>query len=460
MSALRCVAGGALLVACELAAPLHRPADARATDVADADVDPLDDPFARAIVRTLPPGEPREEVCDGQDDDGDGRVDEGWDYVERGCLTGCSPPPRVEQGVPSPRRHRALAASFDGTYGTVIWREGFIQGDNGIVYVHASWDGRFFSGDRGGFAQWRRLNAVSPTQPARAGSIVRAGKHALALWGHSSIACTRRRDSCQAELAVLDETRENRTEVGVFGFPGSVPRGSGLIPYRNGAIVAFVNEVEGFSVYEATVTGNQVSVAHPNQAAAGVDATRIGVVRGTRWGEAEIAWVYEYTGVSGIPALMVLWTDLRGSTTRAAVELVREGTFDPTWTEQLAVADGVLLVIHWIAGRGLFLTRFDVERGTRETLLLDRAPASHRTAWDGATLHVCFVGGIEGANQVLVRRYSSRGETLGTPTPLEGRWADCVIAAHAGVALVGVAHYGVNGEAAVTGFGCPLEAGP
>lgn len=443
-----------VILGCEIDAPLRRPTDARVDAVdADAPTDPLDDPFARATVRELPPGEAREERCDGQDNDGDGRVDEGWAYVERGCFGECAPPPPGDTGT---RPHLALAAAFDGTRGAVIWREGFVQPDNNIPYVEVAWDGRGFRGRARGFAQWRRVASASPTQPARTGSLVWSDGHALALWGYSAAACARTRQ-CTTHVGELTD-RRGSGDTNLTAILSAHPRGSGLVAGGSRVFMALVGDEEGFDLLERNAQNSFRRFPH---GAIGVAAEHIGVVRGALWSPDELAWVYEHVEDGQSPRLMAFWTDLEGGVTSAPVEVAREGHFDPVWTTQVAVHDGALLVTHSIGARGFFLTRYDRARRTRDTTLLDRSGGRHRTAWDGATLHMCYVLPGDGrGNHLEVRRYAASGESLGAPMRAERSWSDCVIAARAGVALVGAATYALGGSGTIVGCACPTGSSP
>lgn len=453
MRATAVAAAGWVLASCEIDAPLRRARDAqRAADAAAEAVDPHDDPFARAAPRELPPGEPREARCDGQDDDGDGRVDEGWVYEERGCVGECDAP----QSQVGPRPHLALATLFDGTRGAVLWREGFIQPDNGIPYVEVSWDGRFFTAEGGGFVDAPRVGGASLAQPARAGSLAWAGGRPVALWGYSAVACERTR-TCTNYISPLVDRR--RTAVSPQALPSPYPRGSGLVGDGDSALVLVVGESAGFDLYAYYVEVNSLRRLH--HAAVDVPADHIGVVRGAAWSDAEFVWVYEHAEPGRALRLEAFWTDREGNVISPPVEIARESHLDPTTSSQVSVHDGVLLVTHMVNGRGFFLSRYDRAAARSESVLLNRNSGRYRSAWDGSTLFVCT--GVPGAGSTLyleVRRFSALGEALSPPSRIESPSNDCSLAAHAGVALVGAAIGGRSVRGSVWGLACPEGARP
>jgi hypothetical protein len=445
---------GCALTSCEVDASLRRARDAqRSTDVAEASVDPLDDPFARAEPRELPSGEPREARCDGQDDDGDGRVDEGWVYEERGCDGGCDAPPSSA----GPRPLYTLAVAFNGTRGAVIWREGFIQPDNGIPYVEVSWDGRFFTAEGSGLVEAPRVAAGSPAQPARAGSLAWVAGRPVALWGYSAVSCERTR-SCTNYVSPLVDRRRDAS-VAPQALPSPYPRGSGLVGAGDHAFALVVGETEGFDLFAYSTEAMSLRrVAHTT---IDVAADHIGVVRGDLWSDTELVWVYEHTEPGRALRLNAFWTDHDGGVTSPPVEVVQESHLDPTTSSQVSVHEGVLLVTHLVNGRGFFLTRYDRAAARSDSVLLTRSAGRYRAAWDGSTLYVCTgVLDADSMYQVQVQRFSALGEELSAPSRVSGSLPDCAIAAHAGVALLGMGVFRIGGTGKVVGLACPAGAPP
>jgi len=161
--------------------------------------------------------------------------------------------------------------------------------------------------------------------------------------------------------------------------------------------------------------------------------------------------------------LMAVWTDLDGGVTHGPLHVVESAALDPGMTTQVAAAGGILMVIHWVNGRGTFLTRYNRAEQTRESVPLDRTRTFQRVSWDGATWFVCDVArrGAED-NQVFASRYSARGERLAPPVAIEDGsdddniLTDCTIASSGGRALVGVGAYSNSrrGRQRVAGFAC------
>ncbi len=439
-----------VLAACAQPIDLRAPRDA-GSDHADAP-SARADPYAEQTERGLPPGEGREARCDGEDDDGDGRVDEGFTYAVQPCEA-CVP-----SGRPGYRPHLTLAAGFDGGRGAAIWREGFHQSDSSVPYVKVTW-GDQLELDDADFLQWRPIGSLAPSSsPARAGSFAFWEEGAVAMWGLSPIACAR--GFCRSEFSTLDARRRGAPlDEGITPVTHAWPRGSGLVPVARQARVALVRADQGFDLLAVAPDAAVERLGAMEHRPLAED---IGQVRGAAWSDDELVWVYESLEASRRPRLVGFWTDPRGHTTRPPRTLVAEGTLDATWTGQVFVARGAVHVVHWIGARGLFLTRHDPVPARGETRLLTRSHGAHRAAWDGATLFLCASAGIGDTNRVAVQRFSLDAVELSEPLFVLG-WGDCAIAARGGRALLAVGLYATRGSisnGALLGVACPKGAGP
>lgn len=457
-----CCGALALAAGCDDPVDLRHPVDAAVRDVADDD--PRDDPYARMEVQTLPADEAQEALCNGVDDDGDGRVDEGWVYEVAECSTVCTPDAYVARsgGAPYFRPMVTLGAVFDGAQGAVIWREGYIQQDCGVVYEEVLWEGGRLEHERRGFLQWRAPLGRSLAQPTRLGSLARVDGATVALWGFSPAACALRRVSrpsaqCVANLSALGDSRRGLSDGdGVHQLESDAPRGSGLVADGARAWVATVRARGGIALHEVLADG---TIAFVGASDIPLNQEQIGQLRGARWNDDELVWIYEFLAERGTTSIRAFWTDRTGQVTRAPVEVAPEGMLDASTMEQLFVAGDVLMATVLIAGRGYFLARYDRATGERALALLDRTMRGHRASWDGETLFVCAEQWLSpDFARVRVTRYSARGERLGDSTTIDGRWPDCAIAASHGRAIVGLALYGRStGQALgdLVGIRCP-----
>lgn len=416
------VVGASLALGCADRVDLARPRDAGARDASDgpSGVDPFDD----VPVRT-PPDEPREDRCDGLDNDGDGRVDEGWRYVIEPYELAL-PPPYVLGGGWRP--HQALAATLRDGYGLALWREGFLQSDGRMPFVVVS------PNTPVGFEEhdfiWRVPYAYrDASQPAERATVVPAGEGFLVAWSPFAQTCQSR---CVMALARVERDGGVSSPDAVDGgtvteIPFERRHTSGLVAVDGGALFVTTSD-DGTSDLRTVSPDGRVGTPVPFSF--GVPVREIGQVRGVALRADTLAWVFERRDSVGSVRLQVVLTDTRGVRTRAPFDLTPSGRIPAHVGQSVYAAEASLVVVFAVDARGFFLARWTEGRPV-EVASLGPNLAPVTTAYAAGTLFVCQAR----SNVLRVRRFSLRGELLDETGGFQGAWHTCALAANEGVAL-------------------------
>lgn len=383
-------------------------------------LDPFDD------LATSPPPDGRREVrCDGQndpDDPDDAGVDEGCPYEARSC-DACAPPP----APPSTFRFRvARAAAMGGGLALGVWREGFMQEDNRMMFALARLDGSGLTPVSNGFLH----TGPDPTQPAAFASVARLSDRFLVLWAPPARRCAA--EPCMAEVALV-------TDAGDVLRPPSLalegPVTSNLVAWDRGAVFGAVATSTGSALlHRLDADGREVGTPRA------LDLGASGPVRDLRavaW-RGRIAWVFAHAEGRALPVSLVL-TDAEGRREGDPVQLLPWGAFLPETQGGAMVVGGSVVVTATVPAHGLMLTAWSPEAGVQPAVLVASESAILATTADGASVFVCSCTSLVSC---AVRRLSPRGARLGPDVALPTGWQECELSADHGRALVALGDYG------------------
>ena len=388
-------------------------------------VDPYDD-VALATVVTVA----KETRCDGRDDPDDAPddgVDEGCPYAVADCRT-CAPPLMPE----SMRFRVARTAALGGGFALGVWREGFMQDDNRMMFSLARVDAAGLAPVRSGLLQ----PGVDEAQPAAFASAVRLPDRFLTIWAPPARRCVE--GTCRIGVAAIDDegalagsatlSAGGYTVSNLIASDAVVQGGRGALL---GVVSASSNEV---MLHRIAPNTNEAGPARPLDLGvdSGVLDLRAVAYRG------EIAWVFVRLEGRRTPVYLAR-TDVEGRRASDPVQLLPWGRFPSETQGGVMLAAGRVVVSALVPDRGLVLTSWAPETGPAPPVLIAAEPNLLSVAGDGASVFTCHCA----AFVCSVRRLSPAGGRLGDDTSLRRNFSECELAADQGRVLAALGDYGM-----------------
>ncbi len=391
--------------------------------------DAYEDPFAGSL-RAPPFARSKELHCDGVDDpddlDDEG-VDEGCDYDALVC-DACAPP------TPAARPRIARAALLRGDLAFGLWREGFMQSDNRMMFAVARVTAAGLTPVMNGTFGATELI----TQPTTFASAELIDQRVVASWiapfGHCiGAACASGMASVGAS-GDATSTRARRLEGGVV---------SNLVEWRDGcsptisrcALTGAVGPSGRVSMWRFNSRGEEIpeprSVIDLGRSGAPID------LRVLVWRQ-RLVWAFTVAEGGRTPMYLSI-TDLRGEAMGPAVRILPWGAFlSETQNGVFALGDRIGVVAN-VPGHGVMLARWSPDEGVAAPIFLG-ATRMLAAASDGVSIFACVCPGVG----CSLRRFSERGVRLSADVDLPPAFSDCDVSADRGSALVTLGLYGTS----------------
>jgi hypothetical protein len=388
-------------------------------------LDPLEDV---ALAPVITKG--REMRCDGQDDPDDGvddGVDEGCTYTATDCRT-CAAPILLG-GM---RFRIARSAALGGGFALGVWREGFMQEDNRMMFALARVDAAGLTPVRSDLLR----SGVDESQPAAFASAVRLSDRFLTIWAPPARRCVE--GVCRIGVAAISDegALAGSATLSVGGYiVSNLIATEAVDPGGQGALLGVVsassNEVR---LHRIAPDGSEAGPARLLDL--GVDSGVLDL-RGVAYRNG-IAWVFVHLEGRRTP-IYVVRTDTEGRRSGDPVQLLPWGRFPSETQGGVMLAAGRVVVSALVPDRGLVLTSWGAETGVTAPVLIASEPNLLSVASDGTSVFTCHC-----ADYVCsVRRLSAAGVRLGSDTALRRNFSVCELAADRGRILAALGDYGM-----------------